>query len=183
MLDDREPEVTSLAIDPAATLVTTRLALEPLRIAHAAEMAPVLNDQRLHAFTGGAPLSATELHTRYERWVGGRSADGRARWLNWIARTRASGQAVGALQATVTADPVRRAELAWTIGVGFQGRGYAREGASAVADWLTGQRVSELVAHIHPDHIASIQVARAIGLIATDRIVEGEVRWVRTAPR
>jgi hypothetical protein len=35
-----------------------RLDLEPLAVAHAAELAPLLDDPSLHEFTGGAPLSA-----------------------------------------------------------------------------------------------------------------------------
>jgi len=140
----------------------------------------VLDDRRLHAFTGGAPLSASELSEWYERLALGRSEDGREGWLNWIVRERDTGHAVGVLQATVTGRSLRRGELAWTIAVAVQGRGYARESAAAVADWLTGQGVAQLVAHIHPDHLASIKVARSIGLTPTEQMVAGEVRWARS---
>ena len=46
---------------------TERLDLEPLVVAHATELAPLLDDARLHEFTGGAPLSAAALAVRYER--------------------------------------------------------------------------------------------------------------------
>jgi hypothetical protein len=32
-------------------------------------------------------------------------------------------------------------------------------------------------AHIHPDHVASIGVARTLGLSPTSTVVDGEVRW------
>jgi RimJ/RimL family protein N-acetyltransferase len=39
----------------AMILRTERLSLEPLRLDHADEMAPLLDDPRLFAFTGGSP--------------------------------------------------------------------------------------------------------------------------------
>ena len=50
----------------AERLRTERLALEPLRVAHAAEMADILDDAGLHTFTEGSPLTGTELRERYE---------------------------------------------------------------------------------------------------------------------
>jgi len=46
---------------------TERLDLEPLAVAHAAELAPLLDNAALHEFTGGAPLSAAALAARYAR--------------------------------------------------------------------------------------------------------------------
>jgi RimJ/RimL family protein N-acetyltransferase len=37
--------------------------------------------------------------------------------------------------------------------------------------------VDRVVAHIHPQHEASIAVTRAVGLTATTKLVDGEVRW------
>ncbi|HEX6920146.1 MAG TPA: GNAT family N-acetyltransferase, partial [Actinomycetes bacterium] len=41
-------------VDPPP-LGTRRLTLEPLRVEHADELAPVLDDRGLHTYTGGAP--------------------------------------------------------------------------------------------------------------------------------
>jgi RimJ/RimL family protein N-acetyltransferase len=164
-------------------LVAPRLRLEPLRVQHAEELSPVLDDVRLHEFVGGRPLRLEELRGRYARQIVGRSADGRQRWFNWVVRERASGLAVGQLQATVTLGPPEQAELAWTIGTGFQGRGYAQEAAAEIARWLTQHGVDELSAHIHPDHVASIRVARSLGLSPTEQMVGGEVRWSSAATR
>jgi hypothetical protein len=46
---------------------TGRLDLEPLAVAHAAELAPLLDDAALHEFTGGTPLSAAALD-RHDAW-------------------------------------------------------------------------------------------------------------------
>ena len=163
-------------------LRTERLDLEPLRIGHADEMAPLLDDAALHRYIGGRPLTRAELGERYARLVRGGSADGTQRWLNWVVRHRDSRQAVGTVQATITAtitatDDEPGAEVAWVIGVPFQGHGYAKEAARAMVAWLRDQGVGTVVAHVHPRHDASAAVARAVGLVATDTVVDGEVRW------
>jgi len=163
----------------AATLATARLDLEPLRIDHTEEMAPLFNDQRLHTFTGGSPATVEELTARYARQVVGRSADGCQRWFNWIVRHRTSGVAVGMVQATVTGDGVGlTADVAWVIASEHQRRGYAREAAAAMAAWLRQHETGVIAAHVHPEHEASIAVARALGLTPTDVIVDHEVRWM-----
>jgi RimJ/RimL family protein N-acetyltransferase len=165
------------------TLATPRLRLEPLRVDHADELQAALDDIRLHYFIGGRPLDLAGLRDRYARLIGGRSADGRERWLNWVVREQAGGVAVGAVQATVIPGPPARAQLAWTIASAFQRRGYARESAAAVADWLTHMKVGELVAHIHPDHVASSRVADAVGLAPSGVRVAGEVLWTSRGVR
>jgi RimJ/RimL family protein N-acetyltransferase len=161
-------------------LQTARLKLEPLVAAHAQEMAPLLADERLYTFTGGRPPTLGELRVRYARQVKGRSADGVERWFNWILRRRSGDVAVGFLQATVSEDPgPATAELAWVVGVDFQGCGYAREGAEAAVRWLEKAGVQRFVAYIHPSHRASMGVAQALGMASTDERVDGEVVWER----
>jgi RimJ/RimL family protein N-acetyltransferase len=165
-----------------AALRTDRLDLEPLRVDHADEMARVLSDPQLHVFIGGSPPDVDQLRERYRRQVVGRSSDGLQRWLNWVVRRRDDGQALGYVQATVTQEPGGlSAEIAWVIGTAHQGRGYAREAAQAMAAWLRDQGVVQLVAHVHPQHRASNAVARSVGLVATDTVVDGEIRWRATA--
>jgi len=161
---------------PAAEPIqTARLTLEPLRVNHAGEMRDVLGDPALYAYTGGKPPSLEDLRTRYAMQAVGRSPDGRHGWLNWIARDRETGAAVGTVQATL--DRSAEAEIAWIIGVAHQRRGFATEAAGAMVRWLQGQGVQTITAHIHPDHLASMGVARRLGLTATDVIVGGETRW------
>jgi RimJ/RimL family protein N-acetyltransferase len=162
----------------AGRLITDRLALDPLRVGDAEELAPLLDDPALHAYTGGAPDTVEQLRERHLRQVAGRSADGSACWLNWVVRRRDSGAAVGTVQATVTAQEDRAvAEVAWVVAAPHQRRGYAREGAGEMVRWLRDEGVEVVIAHVHPEHAASIAVARALGLRATDRQVDGEVRW------
>jgi RimJ/RimL family protein N-acetyltransferase len=162
----------------AVRLESARLDLEPLRPEHADELAPVLDDRSLHRFIGGEPLGLEDLRARFERQARGRSADGQDRWLNWVARERATGRGVGTVQATVSGSgPGRVAELAWVIASADQGRGFAKEAVAVMAAWLGEHGVSRLAAHIHPEHEASMAVARSVGLAPTDVVVDGETRW------
>jgi RimJ/RimL family protein N-acetyltransferase len=155
----------------ARSLESERLVLEPLGPEHAVELAPALDDVSLHRFIGGAPLGVEELRARFAHLARGHPTD---LWLNWVVRERTTGRAVGHVQATVNEGC---AYLAWVIGGAHQGRGFAKEATAAMAAWLRVQGVSCLRAHIHPEHAASVAVARSLGLRATDVIVDGEVRW------
>jgi RimJ/RimL family protein N-acetyltransferase len=163
----------------AEPIETPRLTLEPLRVEHAGEMADVLADPRLYEYIGGTAPSAAQLEARYALQVVGRSPDGRHGWLSWIVRENATDAAVGTVQATLTViDGQTEAEVAWVIGSAYERRGYATEAAGAMVDWLRNHATSTIVAHIHPDHEASMAVARHLGLSATDLTAGGETRWL-----
>lgn len=163
-------------------------------------MVGLLADRRLYGYDESeASPSLDELRARYARQAVGRSPDGRETWHSWILRERASGRAVGFVQATVgptagtssadadTAatpyDGATSAELAWVVGVEWQGRGYATEAATAVRDAVrgtgpgTGDHVTRVHAHIAPGNVASEAVARRLGLAPTAVVHDGEVRW------
>ncbi|MER8043437.1 GNAT family N-acetyltransferase [Streptomyces sp. NPDC094032] len=154
-------------------LLTARLDLEPLRLDHAPEMASALADPALHVFIGGSPLPEPELRARYARMLAGPAEPGTA-WCNWVLRLRATGVAVGTVQATVTG---AAAEIAWVTGTAWQGLGLAKEAAAALAAWLRGLGIPVLLAHVHPDHHASAAVATAAGLAPTESFEDGERRW------
>ncbi|RDI22911.1 RimJ/RimL family protein N-acetyltransferase [Lentzea flaviverrucosa] len=159
---------------------TTRLDLLPLQTEHAAEMAEVLADPALHAFTGGTPLSREALLARYRRLAAG-SPDPAVRWLNWVIRLRDEDRLTGTVQATITqAD--ESAEIAWVVGTPWQGRGIAREAARGLVTWLATQPVRTVIAHVHPGHHASAAVATSAGLAATDEVHDGETRWLLRFP-
>lgn len=176
-----EKKVDGVAIDEPAgghAMTSERLELEPLHIEHAEEMAALLDDVSLHTYTGGGPATVDALRERYRRQIVGRSPDGSQLWLNWVLRRRDTGQAVGTVQATVSSKTHGlTAEVAWVVGAPYQRQGYAKEAAQAIATWLRQQGIGNLTAHVHPRHSASIGVARAIGLEATDVIIDGETRW------
>lgn len=166
---------------PSAELIeTARLILEPLRVAHAEEMAKLLADTSLYKFLGEQPATEDQLRSRYTRLVSGQSPDGQRGWLNWIVRDRERNDAVGTVQAeTRRTGAMMSAELAWVIGARYQRKGYAREAASGLMTWLRQREFRVFIAHAHPDHTASMAVARYLGLEPTDVIFEGETRWAR----
>ena len=160
---------------------TDRLVMTPLAVADAEAMVEVLADPALYRFTGGVPPTLQELRQRYRRQVAGGSADGDERWFNWVVRRRADDRPVGYLQATVTHGGAV-AELAWVIGTPWQSQGYVREAMPVMIDRLVARGVTELVAHIRPEHAASEAVARGLGLAPTTAEVDGERRWRRRLP-
>ena len=160
------------------TIRSARLWLVPLAVSDAEEMVGVLSAGALYTFTGGEPPGLDELRARYTRQVAGRSPDGSQEWHNWIIRREPGGQAVGYVQATVV-DGGRQAEIAWVVGVDWQGQGYAAEAARALVAWLDSRGVTIIKAHIHPDHASSAAVARRAGLAPTAHFDDGEQLWQR----
>ncbi len=159
-------------------LSTPRLGLVPLRPSDAEEMVGVLADPGLYVFIGGQPPDLDELHDTYERRCVGQSADATEAWHNWIVRRRREGDAIGFVQATV--DRARgTADVAWLIGVPWQGGGYATEAAQEMVAWLERGSVSMVTAHVHLDHRASEVVAAHAGLTPSDEIDDGERVWWR----
>ncbi len=164
----------------AEVISTGRLDLLPLHVEHAAEMATVLSDPALHTYIGGSPSSPQALRSRYQRLVAG-SSDPTIDWCNWVIHLRGEACLAGTVQATVSpSDGGPIAEIAWVVGTPWQGRGIATEATKGVIAWLSQQRLQTIIAHIHPDHLASAAVATAGGLTPTDEWHEGEVRWTRT---
>jgi RimJ/RimL family protein N-acetyltransferase len=161
-------------------LQTERLLLSPLRAADAVEMFPVLDDLRLHAFIGGTPAATLdELTAVFTRLQGG-SGRSTELWVNWIVRLRAGTAAIGTVQATITDEADRTAEVAWVIGVPWQGRGYATEAAGALAVWLRALGVGRITANVHPGHLASEAVADRLGMRRTSVHHDGETVWEAT---
>ncbi|HUO45306.1 MAG TPA: GNAT family N-acetyltransferase [Acidimicrobiia bacterium] len=173
-------KVALMGPNPTAPLATDRLALTPLQPTDAEDMVRVLADIELYRFTGGKPPSIDDLKVRYKGQVAGPSNSNEV-WHNWIIRLIETGEAVGFVQATVSGSS---AEVAWVVGVDWQGKRIATEAAHAMCEWLDSQGIENLTAHIHPQHQASTKVADAIGLRPTNELDdEGEVVWRFPNPR
>ena len=139
-------------------------------------MVAVYGDALMYEFTGGSPPTLDQLRSRYGRLAIGHSSDDTELWFNWIMRTTVDGTAIGAMQATVTADG-STADVAWEVGVAWQGRGHTSEAARAVVEWLIDHEVTSVRALVHPDHVASARVASRAGLEPSSELVDGEVLW------
>jgi RimJ/RimL family protein N-acetyltransferase len=145
-------------------LLTVRLELVPVIADHAEELTEVFSDERLYRFLGSHPATTEELRDQFARLASARLADseGTAQ-RNWTVCHRGDGRAVGMVQAAFS-DQGRAAEIAWAVGVAWQGQGIASEAARAVVGWLERRGVAIITAHIHPDHHASAKVATRAGL-------------------
>ncbi|HET8907003.1 MAG TPA: GNAT family N-acetyltransferase [Ktedonobacterales bacterium] len=149
-------------------LTSTRLLLEPLVVAHAQSLYPLLQDERLYSYIPyipqEPPTSVDTLAARYRRLVARHAPDGQYIWLNWAARLRAGQPYVGVFEATI--EPDQTALLAYMIVPAHQGRGYAREGGRRVIEHLIRDHgVRLVVAEIDTRNRASVGVVEALGFV------------------
>jgi RimJ/RimL family protein N-acetyltransferase len=150
---------------------TARLAMLPLKVEYAGQMAEVLADPALYTFIGGEPPTLERIEARYRRQLAGPGRPDE-HWLNWVIQH--DDELIGYVQATVTGST---AEIAWVIGTDWQGRGYAKEAAQGLVAWLSTQGMKRIIAHVHPEHAASAAVTAAAGLTRTDELDDGEYLW------
>lgn len=154
-------------------LQTERLTLEPVRAAHAHEVWPQLDDERMwRYFPALRPHTVEELQRLYEKWERGSPAGGEV-WLNWLCRTR-EGVLVAAMQATVYAAQ-RVAYLAYAVYPLHQRKGYAREAAQAVIRCVRQRYgVERFVAEMDTRNEPSYRLAESLGFsrVETHRAVD-----------
>lgn len=178
------PEPARLGLASQLTLVSVvgsdagmddEVTIRLLRVDDASAMVGVLSSRELYRYIGGEPPTEEQLSQRYASQAVGHSPDGSEQWLNWIVLD-GRGIPVGYVQATraVGGDS---AEIAWVIGVPWQGRGYATQAVALMLEELTSQGVSDVTADIHPANAPSEGVARRVGLTPSEQIIDGEVRW------
>ena len=142
---------------------TVRLVLEPIDESHAPLLFPLLTDQRLYDYIEERPPAVVEvLKKRYRTWRSFWNENPDEQWFNWAARLRGVNEYVGWFQATLRPE---YALIAYMVFVPYQGRGFAREGCEAVMTHLaTTYRKQRIRATIDPRNVASIAVARSLGM-------------------
>jgi RimJ/RimL family protein N-acetyltransferase len=147
--------------DLALLVETSRLRLIPLAIDGAEDLFPVLNDERLHEFTGEGHKTADEFEEWIELGRRRRSVDGSAVFLTWVIRLVPSEQPLGYCQATIHDDA--SADVHIVVGTHYAGHGVATEAVDGMVRALRGPLgVGELRVHIHPEnHVAQQLFARA----------------------
>lgn len=157
------------------TLNSRRLRLVPVQREHAAQLYPVLADPVLYKYTGGAPPAAERDVARWFAQLETRqSPDGAQRWLTWVVTLVRPTTCIGYVQATIEG---QHADIAWLIGTDWQNKGYAREAAATLLDWLRTSGTTRVSASIHPRHVASQHIAVAIGMRRSGREDDGEEVW------
>lgn len=95
---------------------------------------------------------------------------------------------IGLCGFTSPPDPDGAVEIAYSIAPNYQGKGYATEAATALADYaLNSGRVKTVRAHTLPEFNASTRVLEKCGFRKTGEILDSENdlvwRWEKTAPR
>jgi RimJ/RimL family protein N-acetyltransferase len=115
---------------------------------------------------GGRPLTEEECWTRFLRYIGHWSLLG---FGYWVVEERETTEFVGEvgfgnlkrdMQPSLGSIP----ELGWVLAPSKHGKGYATEAAKAALSWGREHfHANDFACLIHPDHGASIRVARKCG--------------------
>jgi [ribosomal protein S5]-alanine N-acetyltransferase len=141
---------------------TARLAIAPLRVAHAPLLFPLLVDPRQYRYVPDAVrASVDELSRRFDELERGPPPGSAELWLNWLLLRHEDGAPVGTLQATVT--PGDHAWIGYALFPPAWGHGYATEACA----WL----VAELPALFGVGEIlASVDVRNAKSIALLERL-------------
>lgn len=143
------------------TLHADSLVLEPLTVAHAAQMFDVLSDPAIHVYTDHPPPPSLEhLRDVYRRLEARQSPDGRQAWLNWVLRLDGAA-AIGYVQATIAAPG--RAWVAYALSSRHWGRGHAHAAVQAMLVHLaSAYQVSRCLATVEQANGRSIRLLQRL---------------------
>jgi [ribosomal protein S5]-alanine N-acetyltransferase len=142
---------------------TARLAITPLRAAHAPLLFPLLADPRQYQFVPeAARASVTELWQRFDELERGPAPGSDELWLNWVLLRHDDGAPVGTLQATVT--PGDHAWIGYALFPPTWGQGYATEACAwLVAELPARWHVTEILASVDTRNAKSIALLERLG--------------------
>jgi ribosomal-protein-alanine N-acetyltransferase len=138
-------------------LRTAELVLEPLTVAHAEAMFPVLSEPELYRYLDyGPPPSVEHVRSVYAKLERRKSPDGSEGWLNWIVYLGSRGP-IGFVQATVVSN--RRCWVAYLLSSAHWGHGYAQAATAAMLEHLSGKyRAAEFLATVENANARSISL-------------------------
>ena len=143
------------------SIESATLRLEPLAVAHAAEMFGPMSAAAIYAYLPeDPPDSITSLQQRYVQLERGRSANGRERWLNWIVRL---GSGPCAVYVHATVHPGSTADFAFVFAPEHWGRGIATEACRAALPRLSGFAVRTVFATVDSRNSRSIRLLERLG--------------------
>jgi [ribosomal protein S5]-alanine N-acetyltransferase len=142
---------------------TERLRLEPLVVAHAAEMLWFLADERIYRFIPHEPPpDLARVIARFERLEKRGPVAGDRTWLNWAVRAKDDLRCIGRIE--VTLRPDRSAYFAYEIAPALWGHGFATEACSRiVAALFADYDVVAIVAEVDTRNTASIRLVERLG--------------------
>lgn len=160
---------SKLPNDEKLKIITKRLVLEPILISHANEMVALLKDHELYDYVPQDPPELEKLKKTYEFWSKRLSPEGDELWLNWVARQKSTGEAIGHFQAGVKEGP--DSNLGYTVGRKFQRQGFAREALLGILSFLNTEiGIQSVKAWIDTRNIASIALVEKLGMVRIDFI-------------
>lgn len=140
------------------TLTTDRLILRgPTRADFDAFAEMMASDRAKYM---GGPMDRAEAWRIFAVCAAGWPLDG---FGNWIITDRETGTFLGDVGTTF---PIRfpEPELGWTLIAEAEGKGYAREAATAARDWYwANTEARSVVSYLHPQNDRSIALAKRLG--------------------
>lgn len=176
---------TTATDDPAAPevwrwerLLTPRLTLEPLDLAHAPGLLAALADDAVGEYIGGPDVTTLDaLHARIDYLATTDPGEWGERWLNWvvIADDLEPPTVVGRIEATLhLGRSPASAEIAYLFGPTWWGEGYATEAGLALLRMLAADHgVEQAWATVDPRNRRSIALLERLGFESTALPPEG----------
>ena len=144
------------------SLESKRLLLEIREESHAAELYPLYCEKDLyHYTTRDIPISIDWLAGQFKLTKSLVSPDGKAIWLTWIGRDKATQIPVGAFEMTVVNN---EAFIGYTIFKSFWGKGMAVEAVQTILEYMnTHYNIPRFIIEMDTRNRASIRVAEKVG--------------------
>jgi ribosomal-protein-alanine N-acetyltransferase len=144
--------------------------LEPLTVAHAAELFPLFADGQIYRFIPDEPpVTVAALAERYRRLESRLSPDGSEQWPNWAISRRDDHRCVGYIQATIY--PGGAADFAFVLGSSFWGLGLAKEASVAALRTLFSElEVTSVFATVDKRNLRSSGLLARLGFLGVQPI-------------
>ncbi len=154
------------SLPPPAVLLTQRLILEPMSIAHSDQLFNLFQDPELNRWTFREVPNSIESFREGVQFLEGRlSRDGLEFWPNWIFKIKTNNDIAGKVE--ISLDPKSRtANLAYYTFSPFQRNGYAKEACRAVINHIFSVWNCRLVyMEMNTANTASISLAESLGAV------------------
>lgn len=169
----------------APTLVTDRLSIEPMALAHWEEYAAAWADPRMTEFIGGAPRIRNVSWAKMLQGIGLWSLLGYGYW-SFVECATGKFVGNGGLAQFERGIPELEGypEAGWAFAPDAWGKGYATEAMAAILAWADAAKLGEIRCIIDPGNAASHNVAAKLGFekFADSHDVMGELFIYRRVP-
>jgi ribosomal-protein-alanine N-acetyltransferase len=153
--------------------------LEPIVVAHAAEMFEALRDPALYTYLDIEPWQdLAQVQGTFARWETRTSPNGKEAWLNWAIRL-GTGELAGYVQATVFKPGV--SWIAYMLSPQHWGKGVARAATAVAIRHLEADHgVSTVLACAEQANARSIALAQALGFERASPAQDAEYKITAT---